>query len=55
MPRKKKVETVKTEPIEEVVDQLSNAVNYGTGWNRVNNMLQTGFKPEEIRRGKRNE
>ena len=53
MPRKKKVETVKTESIEEVVDQLLKVVNYGTGWNRVNNMIQAGFKPEEIQRNEK--
>lgn len=50
MPRKKKVEEVKTEPIEEVVDQLSKAVNYGTGWTGKNNKIQY-----ELREGKRNE
>ena len=55
MPRKKKAETVETVEIKEVVEQLEKAVVYGSGWNRVNNMLQAGFKIEEIREGKGNE
>lgn len=55
MPRKKKTETVETVEIKEVVNQIENTVCYGTGWNRVNNMLQAGFSIEEIRGGKGNE
>ena len=54
MPRKKK-ETVETVEIKEVVNKLEKAVVYGSGWNRVNNMLQAGFKIEEIREDKGNE
>ena len=52
MPRKKKVETVE---VQEVVEKVVKAVDYGTGRARVNNMLQAGFKLEEIMGGKKNE
>ena len=55
MPRKKKEAVVETVEIKEVVDKLEEAVCYGSGWNRVNNMLQAGFKIDEIREDKRNE
>lgn len=45
MPRKKKTEEVKEKIIKE-----KKPVDYGTGWVRVNNMLQAGFTIEEIRR-----
>lgn len=46
MPRKKKTEEV----VEEVVIQKEEKKpDYGTGWVRVNNMLQAGFTIEEIR------
>lgn len=46
MPRKKKTEEV----VEEVVIQKEEKTpDYGTGWVRVNNMLQAGFTIEEIR------
>ena len=52
MPRKKKtVETVETK---KVVQEVIKKVDYGTGWVRVNNMLQAGFSIEEIR-GEKNE
>ncbi len=54
MPRKKK-EAVETVEIKEVVEKLEKIVCYGSGWNRVNNMLQAGFSIEEIRGGKGNE
>lgn len=44
MPRKKK-----TEEAEEKIIQESKPVDYGTGWSKVNNMLQAGFTLEEIR------
>lgn len=46
MPRKKKTEEVK----EEKIIKEQKPVDYGTGWVRVNNMLQAGFTLEEIRR-----
>lgn len=46
MPRKKKTEEVKTE---EKVIQKEKPVDYGTGWVRVNNMLQAGFTIDQIR------
>lgn len=49
MPRKKKTEEVKEEKI--IKEQKS--VDYGTGWVRVNNMLQAGFTIEEIRRNEK--
>lgn len=55
MPRKKKTETVEAVEITEVVNKLEKDVCYGSGWNRVNNMLQAGFSIEEIREDKRNE
>lgn len=48
MPRKKK------EEIKEVKKE-ANPVDYGTGWVRVNNMLQAGFTIDEIRGEKKNE
>ena len=52
MPRKKKEVTVE-EAVKVVIEKK--APDYGSGWNRVNNMLQAGFKIEEIRGGKGNE
>lgn len=49
MPRKKK-EEVKAEEVKPVIEKK--APDYGSGWNRVNNMLQEGFSIEEIRGGK---
>lgn len=49
MPRKKK------EEIKEEVKKEAKPVDYGTGWVRVNNMLQAGFTLEEIRGEKKNE
>lgn len=46
MPRKKKTEEVKEEKI---VTREAKPVDYGTGWVRVNNMLQAGFTIEQIR------
>ena len=43
MARKKK------EEIKEEVKQEAKPVDYGTGWVRVNNMLQAGFTLDEIR------
>lgn len=44
MPRKKKAEEV----IEEViVEKNEKPVDYGTGWSRINNMLQDGVKEEK--------
>lgn len=48
MPRKKKIE----EPIEEitVIEPVKEKKpDYGSGWCRVNNMLQDGYSIEEIR------
>ena len=47
MPRKKKTEEV----VEEVVIQKEEEKkpDYGSGWVRVNNMLQAGFTIEQIR------
>ena len=53
MPRKKKeVEVVEEE---KVVETVIKAVDYGTRMSRVNNMLQAGFKYEEIMGGKKDE
>lgn len=49
MPRKKKTEEVK----EEKIIKEQKPADYGTGWVRVNNMLQAGFTIEEIRRNKK--
>lgn len=49
MPRKKKTEEVK----EEKIIKESKPVDYGTGWVRVNNMLQAGYTLEEIRRNEK--
>ena len=48
MPRKKKTEEepVKVEVIE---PKKEKPVDYGSGWCRVNNMLQDGYSIEEIR------
>lgn len=44
MPRKKKTEEV----IEAViVEKKEKPVDYGTGWSRINNMLQAGVKEEK--------
>ena len=53
MPRKKK----EVEVIEEqkAVETVIKAASYGTGRARINNMLQAGFKYEEIIGGKKNE
>lgn len=51
MPRKKKTEEVK----EEIIIKQEKPVDYGTGWVRINNMLQAGFTMEEIMGGKKNE
>lgn len=54
MPRKKKTEEVK-EVIEKVTAvKEPKPVNYGSGWNRVNNMLNAGFTIEQIRGGNEN-
>ena len=49
MPRKKK-EEAKPEEVKAVVTKK--APDYGTGWNRINNMLQEGYSIEEIKGGK---
>ena len=49
MPRKKKTEEVE----EEKIIKEQKPVDYGTGWVRVNNMLQAGFTIEEIRRNEK--
>lgn len=49
MPRKKKTEEVKEVITEKVKEPKP--VNYGSGWNRVNNMLNAGFTIEQIRGG----
>ena len=46
MPRKKKTEEVKEE---KVIQKEVKPVDYGTGWVRVNNMLQAGFTIDQIR------
>lgn len=46
MPRKKKTE-VNVE--EKVIQKEQKPVDYGTGWVRVNNMLQAGFTIDQIR------
>ena len=44
MARKKKTEEV----IEEViVEKKEQPVDYGTGWSRINNMIQDGVKEEK--------
>ena len=46
MPRKKKTEEV----IEEVIIRKEEKKpDYGSGWCRINNMLQDGYSIEEIR------
>ena len=52
MPRKKKVEVVEEK---KVVETVIKAVDYGSGRARINNMLQAGFKYEEIIGGQKNE
>lgn len=47
MPRKKKTEEVKEEKI--VIQKEEKQPDYGSGWVRVNNMLQAGFTIEQIR------
>lgn len=42
MPRKKKTEEVKEEVKQEV-----KPVDYGTGWAKINNMLQAGAKEKK--------
>lgn len=49
MPRKKK-EEAKPEEVKAVVKEK--APDYGTGWNRINNMLQAGYNIEEIKGNK---
>ena len=46
MPRKKKTEEVKEE---NVIQKVEKKPDYGTGWVRVNNMLQAGFTIDQIR------
>ena len=53
MPRKKK--EVEVAPEKKIVETVIKAVDYGTGRARINNMLQVGFKYEEIMGGKKNE
>ena len=48
MARKKKEEIVEKEVKQEAVK----APDFGTGWSRVNNMLQAGYSLEEIQEGK---
>lgn len=50
MPRVKK-----SEKKEEPVIIAPKKPDYGSGWNRVNNMLQAGFSLKDIREGKGNE
>lgn len=50
MPRVKKSEK-KEEPV--IIEEKK--PDYGSGWNRVNNMLQAGFSMKEIMEGKGNE
>ena len=47
MPRKKKTEEVVEEKV--VIRKEEKKPDYGSGWIRVNNMLQAGFTIEEIR------
>ena len=53
MPRKKKTETVEVKEVEITMKESLEAVigmqDFGSGWSRVNNMLQAGFSIEEIR------
>ena len=51
MPRKKKEVVEEKKAVETVIK----AVDYGSGRTRINNMLQAGFKYEEIIGGKKNE
>ena len=53
MPRKKK-ETleVKEGPIIKPFVKNTRLPNFGTGWNKVNNMLQAGYNLKDIRGGK---
>ena len=48
MPRKKKTEEVKEEKIV-IQKEEKKKPDYGSGWVRVNNMLQAGFTIEQIR------
>ena len=48
------VTTFKIIPKKEEVKKEAKPVDYGTGWVRVNNMLQAGFTIDEIRGGKDN-
>ena len=53
MPRKKKTENVEVKEVEITMKEALEAVigmqDFGSGWARVNNMLQAGFSIEEIR------
>ena len=48
MPRKKK----EVEIVEEkkAVEEVIKAVYYGSGMTKINNMLQAGFKPDEVKK-----
>ena len=52
MPRKKKTEV---EVKEVKIIKAPKPVDYGTGWVRVNNMLQAGYTIEEIRKDDKND
>lgn len=52
MARTKKTEVKEVKPVEKEVKPVE---NFGTGWARVNNMLQAGKTMAEIREDKRNE
>ena len=45
----------KTEKKEEPVIIVEKKPDYGSGWNRINNMLQAGLSLQDIREEKRNE
>lgn len=44
MPRKKKTEEVQ---VEEKLNKVEKPVYYGTGWAKINNMIQAGVKEEK--------
>lgn len=52
MPRKKKTEEVKNEPIRIVLEKKP---GFGTGVTRINNMLQAGYSLRDIEEAKKNE
>ena len=47
MPRKKKTEEVQVTCYDVEAEKKAKPIDYGTGWSRINNMLQAGVKEEK--------